>query len=170
MSDAAVLSRPPDGAGGPDIDAEIAEIAGGLNAQHGRLVAAVRRALDTGSWQADGIHSPTQWLARRVGLSPPRAQEILRCAERRHESPAVSAMFARGELAVDQVVALMRAPAWADEHLAEFATVATVGQLRKTMTSRFFDEGSEPAPAEPATEVHDRLSTSVDESGRRRVR
>lgn len=154
---------------GPDFDSELAEIAGVLNAQHSRLVALVGRALETDGWRAADIHSPTQWLAWKAGLSPHRAKEIVRCAERRSEFPRVSAVFDRGELAVDQVVAVMNAPAWADEHLAEFATVTTVSQLRKTMTAQFFDEGPESAPVEPADEEPDRLATSVDESGRWRI-
>ncbi len=131
----AVLPSRPGVADGPDIDSELAEIAGVLNAQHSRLVALVERALDTDRWRAADIHSPAQWLAWKAGLSPHRANEIVRCAERRSEFPRVSAVFDRGELAVDQVIAVMNAPAWADEHLAEFATVTTVSQLRKTMTA-----------------------------------
>ena len=169
MSKTTEPSSVPGDSDGRDIDTEIAEIAGILNAQHGRLVAVVERALNAGRWKAADIHSPAQWLAWKAGLSPHRAKEIVRCAERRSEFPRVSSVFDRGQLAVDQVVAVMNAPAWADDHLAEFATVTTVSQLRKTMATQFFDEGPEPAPVEPATEQPDRLSTWFDESGRWRI-
>lgn len=168
MSNVTVVEEPPGGSGEPDIDDEIAEIAGLLNAQHGRLVGLVTRALETDGWQAHGIHSPAQWLAWKAGLSPHRAREIVRCAERRRELPEVNAALDRGELAVDQVVALMRAPAWADAHVADFATSLTVAQLRKTITKQFFDEGPEPASSESAVDS-DRLSTGPDGSGRWRI-
>lgn len=173
MSDSAVISPPPGGSGGPDdsvdIERELAEIAGILNAQHGRLVAVVQRALASDEWRQSEVRSPAQWLAWKTGLSTHRAKEIVRCAERRAEFPCVTGALDRGELAVDQVIAAVEAPAWADERIAEFATVCTVTQLRKTMKREFFDEGELEPADDPAPEPTDRLSTSVDADGRWRI-
>lgn len=168
MSEPATTEPPPGGAEQPDIDDELAEIAGVLNAQHGRLVEVVERALQRDEWQQSGVHSPAQWLAWKTGLSPHRANEIVRCAERRSSFPRVNEALARGELAVDQAVVAMKAPSWADASVAEFAMNLTVVQLRKTMTKQFFDEGPQPAATDVRDEP-DRLSTSTNVTGEWRI-
>lgn len=148
-----------------DIDVELADVAGILNAQHARLVEIVARALETGEWSGSGIHSPTQWLAWRTGLSPHRAQEIVRMASKRAEFPVITGAFDRGELAIDQVSVVMRAPSWADSKLLDYAKAATVQQLRRTIRSEYFE--GDPAETEHAQPVdRDRLSTGHTESGR----
>lgn len=170
MSDAVAISPRLGGADEPNIESELAEVAGILNAQHGRLVSIVERALGTGEWQQSEIHSPGQWLAWKTGLSPHRAKEIVACAERSRELPKIHAALTRGELAIDQAIAANRAPAWADARIADFARVQTVAQLRRTITKQFFDEGGpEPVPDESPAEESDRLSTRIDDDGSWRI-
>ena len=152
-----------------DIESGLADVAGVLNVQHARLSRIVERALVDDEWQGEGIHSPAQWLAWQSGLSLGRAREIVRIARRRAEFPMVSAAFDRGELAVDQVAAVMRAPAWADELVLDFARAATVQQLRRTMRSEFFEHDPDEPRPEPSGDDRDRLSTGATEAGRWRI-
>ena len=116
--------------------------AGVLNVANARLIEIMQRVLESGEWRGAGIHSPAHWLAWRAGFSIGHAREIVAIAQRRAEFPAIIAAFDKGELAVDQVAAVVKgAPAWADARLVDFATVATVAQLRSTIRDQFFDEG-----------------------------
>src|SRR5262245_12675977 len=149
-----------------DIEQQIAEIAGHANVCNARLVALVAGALETGEWSGDRIHTPSQWVAWRAGVSPERAQQIVAVAERRSAFPCVIAAFDRGELTLDQVAAVVtKAPAWADAKVLDFARAATVSQLRKMMRSENFEgDPTKPETAPPA--ARDRLSTGQRGEGR----
>jgi hypothetical protein len=149
---------------GPDpldqLEAELAEVCGHLNALHARLVELTASALESGAWSQWGIHTPSHWLAWKAGLSRSHALTVVRLAIRRAELPATFHAFERGELSIDQVAPIVaKAPAWADHEVCEFAKHATVTQLRSTLASYAFHEvGSacagitgEPAAGEPAT-------------------
>jgi hypothetical protein len=128
-----------------DPEAMIAEISGHLNVQNSRLVQVMADVLANDEWVGSGVHTPAQWLAWRAGLSPERARVIVQVAERREAFPLVSGAFDRGELTLEQVAVIVTgAPAWAGGKVLGFAAAATVSQLRRTMTDRFFDDG--PAP------------------------
>ena len=161
------------GPGGPDpvdLKDEIAEIAGSLNLVNARLVEVTERALEQGEWIGHGIHSPSQWLAYQAGLSPHRAQEIVKIAEHRASFPLVIDAFDRGQLAVDQVhVVVTRAPAWADDRVLHFAKNGTVTQLRRAIRAeRFEGDPDEPDP-EPSREDRERVSTGTTDDGRWRI-
>lgn len=147
----------------------IAEIAGHLNVQNGRLVAVMADVLSDRSWVGTGIHTPTQWLAWKAGISPERARSIVQVAEKRADFPVVVGELERGELTLDQVaVVVTKAPTWADPKVVDFAKEATVHQLRRTITDQFFDDG--PPPAEPPTEPPvDRLSFGSTTGDRWRI-
>jgi hypothetical protein len=98
-----------------ELMAEIARACGVLNATTGLLVSLLARVLETGTWQASGIHSPTQWVAWQCGVSPARARSLVAMARRRAELPATSAAHEAGELCEDQVAVICRhAPAGVD--------------------------------------------------------
>lgn len=152
-----------------DVDDELADVAGVLNAQHARLSRVVERALADDEWQGDNVHSPGQWLAWQAGLSMGRAKQIVRIARRRVDFPAISAAFDRGELAVDQVIAAMRAPSWADELVLDFVKVATVHQLRQRIQTEYFEHDPDDPPPEPSPDDRDRLATGVTGTNRWRI-
>ena len=139
------------------LEGELAEICGQLNVLHARLVAKVATALESGDWFQYGIHTPAQWLAWQTGLSPGRAREIVRVARARSEFPTVFTAFEGGELAVDQVAAATRAPAWTDAQMATLAKHATVQQLAKVVRSYRFDDPphpqDDPEPEAPCESV-----------------
>ena len=154
----------------PDPESEIANISGYLNVQHARLVRVVEQALDDDGWIGHGIHTPVQWVALRAGVSPARARLMVRVAERRRSFPKVIEAFEAGELTLDQVGEVIKAPAWADEQVLDFAKIATVTQLRRTMRSEFFEGGpDEPDPAPATDEPANRLSFGPTGESRWRI-
>ncbi|HET7722087.1 MAG TPA: DUF222 domain-containing protein, partial [Acidimicrobiales bacterium] len=134
-----------------ELEAEIARTCGVLNATTGRLVGLLAQVLESGVWQVAGIHSPTQWVAWKCGVSPARAKSLLAMARRRVELPATAAAHEAGELCEDQVAVIARhAPAGADAQVAELARSATVTQLRRVLGSYpFAEERAKPEPDEP---------------------
>lgn len=150
--------------------ADVADAAGVLNLANARLVAIVEGVLVDESWQGGGIHSPKQWVAYRAGVSPERAEVIVRVAERRASFPHVIAAFDAGELSLEQVAELTKAPAWADPKILDWGRVATVARLRKTIRREYFTgpSGDDDDAAEPDTD-RDRLSTTVTDDHRWRI-
>src|SRR5215207_8633988 len=134
-----------------ELEAEIAETCGLLNATTGRLVALLARVLESGCWQVAGIHSPTQWVAWQCGVSPARARALLSMARRRAVLPVTSRAHEAGELCEDQVAVICRhAPAGVDDQVAELARSATVTQLRRVLGSYpFAEESPQPDQDEP---------------------
>ena len=123
-----------------------------MNAATARLVRLIAQVLETESWQGWGIHSPSQWVAWKCGVSPARARSLLLMARRLVELPETGAAFDAGELCEDQVGVVCRhAPATVDAEAATLARSATVVQLRRVLGSYPFAEAAkeEPAPAEP---------------------
>lgn len=130
-----------------------------MNAATGRLVSLIAGVLETESWHGAGIHSASQWVAWKCGVSPTRSKTLVLMARRLAELPETRGAFDKGELCEDQVAVVCRhAPAWADTEVATLARSATVVQLRRVLgTYPFVDEAqgdpTEPkepeAPAEP---------------------
>lgn len=129
------------------IEADVAEVAGQLNAAHGRLVQLATELIDNDLWRGYGIKSVEHWLCWRAGLSPQRARQITAIARRHTELPVTVATLARGELSVEQVSEVVRfARANNDAEVASFAKVATVTQLRSTLSRYRFADDTETGP------------------------
>ena len=90
------------------IEAEVAEVAGVLNAAHGRLVELTAELIETDAWRGHGIASVEHWLVWHAGLSPHRARLIAQVARRRAELPVTGATLTRGELSLEQVTEVAR--------------------------------------------------------------
>jgi hypothetical protein len=140
------------------LEARVAAVCGSLNVLHAELVELAAEAIETEAWAGGGVRSVEHWLAWQTGLSPRRAREVTAIARRRTELPVTMERFARGELAIDQVAPVMaHAASHNDAEVAEFATYATVSQLRSTL-SRYrpapeHDPTPDPEPApEPASD------------------
>src|SRR3954468_11786925 len=98
-----------------ELEAEIAQTCGLMNATAARLVRLIARVLETGTWQVSGVHSASQWVAWQCGVSPARARSLGAMARRADELPVVTAAFQAGELCEDQVAVICRhAPAGID--------------------------------------------------------
>ena len=125
-----------------DFDAALDDVAGHLNAQHARLVdLTITMLADESLWVGEGAHTPELFLAWRTGLAPQRARQIVAIARRADELPETIDAFRRGELAVDQMVAIAnRAPWWTDHEVCGLAKMLTVGQLRRTLAQYPFPD------------------------------
>ena len=135
---------------------QLAEIAGGLNALHARAIGVAARAEREGGWFGEGIHSIQHWLTIHLGMCPAQARKIATIAARVDDFPLLIAAFGRGELSLDQVyVVADKAPAWADAIMTEFASVATVRQLQRTIRDHNFDGDPDAPQPEPAAPAHD---------------
>lgn len=128
------------------IEAEVAEVAGVLNAAHGRLVELTAELIETEGWRGHGVVSVEHWLVWHAGLSPHRARLIAQVARRRAELPVTGATLTRGELSLEQVTEVTKyVPAGNDAEAASLARVATVPQLRNTLSRyRFTDPDPDP--------------------------
>ncbi|HEY8093600.1 MAG TPA: DUF222 domain-containing protein, partial [Acidimicrobiales bacterium] len=151
-----------------EVEAGLAAVCGELNAAHARLVALVARALATGCWEGPGILTFEQWVSWQTALSPARARQVVAIARRRADLPVTAAVFAAGELSIDQVAVVARhTPPDVEVDVVELARSATVSQLQRTLRRyRFEDE---------TTDVVDRpdpcfVSGVFDDMGRYRLR
>ena len=123
------------------IEAQVAAAAGALNAAHGRLVELAADLIESDLWRGYGIKSVEHWLCWKAGLSPERARQIIAVARRRRELPATFGALVAGQLSVDQVITVAKhAPARNDAEVASFAKVATVTQLRSTLSRYTFTD------------------------------
>jgi hypothetical protein len=128
-----------------DLEDRLADLCGHRNVLDALLVRFVAEALETGVWEMPGIVSVSHWLAWKAGLSAAHAQQIVAVARRCGDLPVTFAAFDAGELSIDQVAPIAaKAPCWADAELCEFARLATVTQLRRTLRS--YDFGPDPTP------------------------
>lgn len=148
-----------------DLDAECGQIAGHLNLLNARLVLAAEQVIAAVEWKDHGMRSPAQYIGWRLGLSPERAALVVRVAERRSEFPAVMTAFERGELSLEQVAEVVKAPSWADALVLDMASISTVSKLRRAMRSSMFEGG----PQHEGAPVRDRVSFGVGRSGRWRM-
>jgi len=131
------------------LEAEVASIAGRLNAAHAELVAATARLIEDELWAGSGIMSPEHWLVLRAGLSPARARDITRIARRSEQLPSTRAALDDGQLSVDQAAVVAKyAPSSHEASITELAVNATVPQLRRTLSRYQFGEVA-PATAGP---------------------
>lgn len=145
------------------IDGEVARLTGAINAAHGRLVQVVRVALDEDLAGGPGLHSPAHWLAWKAGMSPGRARDLVKLAERIDELPAAVEALSAGQLTMDQAAQIARhVPASYDESVTEFAKVATVSQLRRALP----DYGYEAPEAKPKDSPRPEYSVSMGEDDR----
>lgn len=132
------------------LELEIAQVCGVINAATARLVSLIAQVLETEAWHGAGIHSASQWVAWKCGVSPARARRLVLMARRLAKLPETRAAFDNGELCEDQVaVVCQHAPAAVDAEAADLARSATVVQLRRVLGSYPFAEEAEADPTEP---------------------
>lgn len=152
------------------LEAEVASIAGRLNAAHAELVAATARLIEDELWAGSGIMSPEHWLVLRAGLSPARARDITRIARRREQLPSTRAALDDGQLSVDQAAVVAKyAPTSHEASITELAVNATVPQLRRTLSRYQFGEVA-PATAGRTRRLHRNPCSPGRRRGRRRRR
>ena len=157
-------------------DEGVAHAAGALNLANATLTQVVREAIEHGSWTGA---SPAQWLTYAAGVTRSRANLIIEVAEKRHLYPTIIGRFDAGELSLEQVVELLKAPPSADAHLEDWGLVATPSRIRRSIKIRYGAESS--SAEEPGSDESgdagssraggaDRLSVGVTDDHRWQIR
>ncbi len=140
-----------------NVDAVVDDVAGHLNAQHGRLIdVTIWLLANTNEWQGDGLWTPEQYLAWRAGVSPTMASNLVKVAERADELPAAIDKVRRGEMSLDQLMPIVRkVPGWADAQVTSLAHRLTVSQVRRLVNETNWAWTPGPEQDDEATEVQD---------------
>jgi hypothetical protein len=130
-----------------DVDRDMNEAVGQLNALHGRIVALLAEGLALGS--AETWASTTHWVAWQAGLSRSAASALALLAERADELPATIGRLCEGRLSLDQAAPIARhAPTWAEDELSAMAEAMTPAQVSRC--ARLYRAADEPDPANDA--------------------
>ena len=149
-----------------DVAAEVASLAGALNMVMAQLVEVTAFALATGQADEAGMKTPAAWLAWRSGLSPERAGQLVKLAKVRDKYPLLFTAFERGEVSVDQMTELVKAPVWAEAQMLAFAEIGTVARLRRAIRDEAFEhDPDEPVEEKAVREPTERLSFGAKEGG-----
>lgn len=163
-----------------DLDPEVAIVAGALNLAHAELTRLAATAIDTDSWSGT---SPRQWLTYRAGITAARAQTIIDVAEQRDRFPTIIARFDAGELSLEQVSELLKAPPEADADIEHWGMLATPARIRTSIKRRYggsdpadrtdeqatIGDDAEPVPSDRDRE-HDWVGSGVTDDHRWRIR
>ncbi len=154
-----------------ELESQLAELAGVINAAQGQVVSLVATALAEGLWAQPGIHSPGQWLAWQLGLSSASARRIVGLARRAEELPETIASIRQGSISLEQASVVGRnVPATHEVSALRSARQATVSQLERTLGSYAFEapEPAQPRPGDTGAERRD-VSFTTTETGRWRL-
>lgn len=135
-----------------EISSEIDDIAGHLNAQHGRLIDITVWLLDNEvEWSGEGVWKPEQYLMWRCGVNNSTASKIVTIARRAADLPDTIAAVRAGELSVDQALPIAkRVPTWAERRVVSLATRLTVRQIQRTVANYDFTDPGESCGSEPS--------------------
>ena len=144
-----------------DLDDEVASAAGALNLAHAELTRAAAEALANESWSGT---SPEQWLVHRAGITTSRAGVVLAVATKRVQFPRIIARFDAGELSLEQVAELVKAPPCADADIEHWGTIATPSRIRRSIKRRY-GAGSAAGADEPDGDAT--ATTSTEPAGER---
>ena len=98
-----------------DLENQIAELAGHLNAANYRWLTLIAEFDRRNGWCDGKLASCAHWLNFKVGLNLGAAREKIRVAHALEELPKISASMARGELSYSKVRALTRIASEATE-------------------------------------------------------
>jgi hypothetical protein len=116
-----------------ELETEICELAGHINAAMCRWLLLLAEFDERGGW-SDGGATKTcaHWLSWRCSLSPRTAREYVRVARKLVSLPLVTEAFGSGELSYCKVRAISRVAApETEEYLVRFARHATGAQVDK---------------------------------------
>ena len=133
---------------------EFDDIAGHLNAQHGRLVDAAAWVLDHDmEWRGEGMTRPERYLAWRFAIGVHTGSKALLIAGRRHDLPECVQALRDGLLSFDQMVVIARhAPGWADRQVLNLCERLTVDQIQRLLPRYPWPVDPDGAPDAEATD------------------
>jgi len=117
-----------------ELEAQITELAGHLNAAHYRWLVLIREFDRRLGWGDGKLASCAHWLNFKCGLNLGAAREKVRVAHALSELPLISASMACGELSYSKVRALTRvASAALEKDLLNIALHGTAHHVEKTV-------------------------------------
>ncbi len=144
-----------------DLEGRVAAACGVLNVANARLVELTAELIETDLWRGYGIRSVEHWLTLKTGLSPERARHVAEVAAATKAMPVTGQSLADGELSFEQVHAVAKHfDKFQDAEAASFARVATVPQIRRTL-SRYVFAGADADVA--AADSNSRVDSSGHE-------
>ncbi len=136
---------------------------GTINGATAELVATIRMLIDTEGWAGHGIQSVKHWVTWKAGLSPSRAEGLVRIARRIPELPACWGLFADGQLTEDAMVRIARrVPAARDAEVAGWAAGMLISQLQRSLAS--CPELPEPDESKPPKQAPERFLRMAERS------
>jgi hypothetical protein len=149
-----------------ELEAQITELAGHLNAAHYRWLLLIREFDRRVGWGDGKLASCAHWLNFKCGLNLGAAREKVRVAHALSELPLISASMACGELSYSKVRALTRVASPATEKdLLNIALHGTAHHVEKTV--RLFRRAmqAEELSNEASQQASRALSYHYDEDG-----
>jgi hypothetical protein len=149
-----------------ELEAQITELAGHLNAAHYRWLLLIREFDRRLGWGDGKLASCAHWLNFKCGLNLGAAREKVRVAHALSELPLISASMACGELSYSKVRALTRVASPATEKdLLNIALHGTAQHVEKTV--RLFRRAmqAEELSNEASQQASRALSYHYDEDG-----
>ena len=150
----------------PELEAQITELAGHLNAANHRLLALIAEFDRRLGWAASGNQSCAHWLSWKCGIDLGAAREKVRVALALEKLPFVSAAMAGGGLSYSKVRAITRVATSETEEL--LLTIALHGNTHHVETTvRCFRRAqqAEELSREARQQAARRLSYLYDEDG-----
>jgi hypothetical protein len=142
-----------------ELDVEIRTLARQMNAETYRMLMLVRAFDDRYGFAKWGLRNCAEWLAWSCGLSLSAAREKVRTAQALRSLPAISAVFADGQLSYSKVRALTRVAANHDEDLLlAYALDATASQVEERCRQL---RNADPESVHGARHVWERRSLTV---------
>ncbi len=144
----------------PDaLAAEIATLAGHLNAAQYRFLKLLDEFDHAQGWAGPGVRSLAHWLNWKCGLGDLMAREKVRVARALRELPLIDAAFGRGELSYSKVRAMTRAATPQNEkqllNIARHGTAAHMERLVRVY--RKCRKRADESPAEAAMRREERF-------------
>ena len=142
-----------------ELEAQITELAGHLNAATYRWLTLIAEFDRRRGWWDGSLHSCAHWLNFKVGLNLGAAREKVRVAHALATVPKIAAAMARGELSYSKVRALTRvATAATEDALLMIALHGTAYHVESTV--RYFRRAMD--AAELSREAHQQATRSVE--------
>jgi hypothetical protein len=115
-----------------DLEAQITELAGHLNAANRRWLALIAEFDRRKGWSRCATHSCAHWLNWKCGIDLGAAREKIRVAHALEKLPLIGAAMARGELSYSKVRAVTRVACAATENY--FLSIALHGTAHHVET------------------------------------
>ncbi len=154
-----------------DLEQDIAELAGHLNAGAYRLVTLIGEFDRRGGWAHQGITSCAHWLNWKIGLDMGAAREKVRVARALPELPKTSVAFSAGKISYSKVRAMTRIATPANEDdLLNIALHGTAHHMETLVRRMRYCERAEQLQQANKRDAARSVSWHYDDTGQLQLR